>query len=374
MGDVKTTSATIQLKDHGGGVWGSSPTPSGQITITGVGFGGAPNIVLFDRMEGGVVGEMVALDSPEIGAWSTVTEGTENGRPRYKELDGITGFAMRDDTINPTANAKYTAQCIIDGLPEFSEYRLSYRVGMPRQDSGLGGYYPGGAALEPSSMDSAGSNWKMAWMLNSDYTNRGLSGSEGCPNVCVPTMVGADTFAQGNNQQPKTSGGSSIYFGGAWTVFGEWATLSYYQKADEVDPINGTNAVLSRGVNSTGQISNATWTGCTAYNDLSGNLINPNYRSLAIPGWFGNNGATQPYSSVQALYSGIYLATGPNSRARVVLANAATLSTASKVSDVAADSWTDTEVRITPTAWERLNCTHWIVLNADGTEQSGVLS
>ena len=207
MGNALVQSATIQLKAQAGGGFGSVPdgAPTDQITINGSGFGSAPNVVLFARLEGGTAGEVVSLNSPEIGAWSTVSEGDNGALPRYKELDGVTGFAMRDDTISPYTNNKYLAQCIIDNLPPNSEYRLSYRVGMPLRANNLGGYFPAGATQHSTIVDCIGSAWKLGWMCNSDYAGRGIEGNKGGPNLCIPTAVNNDLTVQGNFTSAKSN-------------------------------------------------------------------------------------------------------------------------------------------------------------------------
>lgn len=295
---------------------GSNPT----IEITGSGFGGAPNVIVFDQFEAGTsAGSAIPVTAATQGAWSGI-----DGVPEYDSLAHSGKFSARTWAGSPRHMGQFQAK-LPDGT---TSVLMSYWVHIP-PGTPFPGQYFSGSNIGNWSTDSS---WKMAWVYDQSY-------SGGDADVCLPTHVGYGIF--------QINGNDGVRFGDAegrvgiqpdWWNWNNWMRVTTWLRANASDPLLDGDWYFN--VVSAGKTS-YTMSGKKPIFDADGAAIKQ-YRNLHIPGWYRE----QSSQDMRPLYDDIYVAVGPNSAARIELGNASTLSKVTALEIQPVVSWADGKVTV----------------------------
>lgn len=337
------------------------------LEITGSGFGTGPEVKFwFSGRNPEEKNEVDMTQDPEIGSFSGNREGSgsaisatwnywyDQKSDRYfvptinNSGEGGTYFSKNVDMGN--ANSEH------DG------YLISYRSYVPD------GYSFPGTTMEQfdnGNFDDTGSTFKSAWVTNNgDNTGNG--------DLIIWTHSDGNNLQYaGNGAQVGINDRGSRYAG----------TMTLLNTRDH------SNRVLSylqvpEGFTS-GEMVTAEW-GLSGTNEpryyegqkeLVSNAVPLNHRYISFTGWADpDRDGFGTIETTQVLYGDIYVAQGPNSRARVEIGDAANYADCKWLFIAPPTSWTDTEVKASFYADEMAKSNYWFVTTADGTRYSGELS
>lgn len=293
-------------------------------TINGSGFGGAPNIVFFDRVDAHE-SQYFNVYTPLVGEWE---EGTNY---KYMQHDGRSWIPLRDpeNIVSASAN-KFNGR--FDIGVDVDELFICYRM---VADPDLVFPHAQGANQPldiPNSLP-----YKPLWLSDSSNTDT--------PDQVLPNYNGSGWGVFGNTCSPKsyTPSLSTIYWprNQYFDTSGESTVWGYYQGAD-----NGTSSPFEY------LRIDAVATEIEIY---IGDLYHPNGATPTKRFYDGqvavNAQLTQPasgYVNVQAGQADYYAATGANCRASVWASNSPTWNGQTKAYIVPADTWSDTQIKFSP--------------------------
>jgi len=289
-----------------------SENPYYTVAITGSGFGGAPNIVVFDDFDN-QTSASVELNKALIGQWNTGS--SFSSAPKVVDFDGGKAIAVNTP-------GTYTAKISqIEALfPErVSSVFISYSVTVPE-----GRFFAGSTS---DLTFPTGSSWKYTWILD------GPNGVDGLTkyNVCAPSHVGRGNFMLVGNSV------SYGYFNMApsWS----WHTKNYMGfgvMPHETQPQTQNGHLIFQ---LTGKKDRA-----LIVNKLDKPIFpvtnSTSFDRVQFPGWFGNG----DFTNFQAYYDDIYVATGRNAYARVELSDSLDIATSTINLTMPVVSWSDTEI------------------------------
>lgn len=284
-----------------------------EISISGVGFGSGPNVLLYDTFEspGAATGAVITLAASEEGAW---TEFNQYYLPTYagSGRSGSQSVKVFDGATQNTNQLRLR----FDGIQEFF---VSYWVYLDGPK-----YFPGDLVSSPRTF-SEDSSFKMLWVFDTDV--KGNSS-----DVVLPTHVGGGRFYLAGNDTNLVTGLSND-----WWSWDQWMRVSFWLKANPENPTNpGTIHfdTLSADKGYTQRVFNV------PVFDSDG-PAQKQFQQMNFPGWIRSIKG----SSTNILYDDIYVSTGPNSAARVELGNAAYLDDVTQLELLTIDSWTDTDIQ-----------------------------
>lgn len=320
------------------------------LTLTGSGFGDqGPNIVLFDRFLNGTPGQLIPpTKSGDIGAWKK----TAWQQPRYYQYDGRIWMAGRN-TTDLNAEPANIAGLMFSVNEYFTEFCYAHRLRVPD-----GMNFPG--AAEPGVLPG-NSTFKMSWFSNID-ANGDFTGSDEqdqtIHDLCIPTYVGSNSFAiAGNTTAPKQynsnpTTGNSLYMGYSHN---QENLYCYYQSGAESIP--GAKDARTEGAWFRGDVSVSqfSYSQCNPFNVQTGVQLNTGYRAFRTAGWFGSAAG---FSNVLPLFSDIYLAIGPTSRAKVWVTNSPVFSASTKGYLLPVHSWSANSIAVDIVEHEKLGYYH----------------
>lgn len=329
---------------------------SGQLVVSGSGFGGAPNVVLFRRFTDGT--DLSAIPTTpatgDIGTFDSV------GSSRYYAMpDGKTAYA----SYNNDAGTQSILQLSFSAA---QKYRVGHSTMVP-----VGKYFPNATAVETI---PTGSNWKMDWLLYDGNANNDFTEAD----QAVPN--------KGNNVA-FTSTGNSIQ-GSSWLTAADvwdwngWNTFSYWQDCGASPQVDASiQQMMISSATIAGSKTTGTYTvtkNTASFNPTGaasgGVLLDANcaYQMIKSNAYFER--AVGAEADTQAVRRNWYLAIGDNSRQHILLGNAASLSDCTQTAHIPHDSWSDTEVKFTPDEFEYTLFTHYFITKPDGSIVSGGLS
>lgn len=325
------------------------------VTITGSGFGVAPNVVLYRTLDG-TPGDTVTTSAPtgEIGAFSAATM-------KYAS-DGAQGFDS-----STQRSLEFTA------ATSFQRYRIATSLKVPS-----GKYAPGrdNTGLETWSSDSG---WKPVWAM----LNAGSNSNQAEADLCIPTHIGNGAHAlSGNTVQTgerfwdyETSSAKPSHH---WS----WDAWNTYQLICDVgaDPITTavnqvgyfTSENVSGSVKTTGTRSYA-WNFPGYRDPAPTDLIDAANARIGVVRYNSFARTSNADSSLtQALYRDLYIAAESSDgagdyRQACFLGNASTFATCTRIKMKVASAWSNTSVTIAVSSAERLIYTHAFVQKADGS-------
>lgn len=310
-----------------------------ELTISGANFGPGPNVILFDTFSGGVAGEVIELDSPEIGQWSG--RGGWEGKATYtKGANGNLGQGVRDFNYS-TSSMNRMAQLDKDLEGNQTEIYFSYDVFVP-----TGNFFSG--ASKDYVMPTA-SSWKFTWLTD----NAGVGVDDGY-DMCIPTQVGSGNFTVAGNDGNV----SWVSSGNDW-AYHKRNRFSYWQKV-----ITGNDGPFKYFIINEEQ-------GMQKRESLSTRLMysTNHFNNIRFPGWFGNG----DQSNFNAVYDNIYIAVGANSQARVELSNSMTYDNSTFLQVFPPSSWSSSKIIVQLYGLEKPTDTLYIhITDANGNRSPGV--
>ena len=355
MGNVKVTSATIKLKDHGGGVWGSVPTVSGGLVINGSGFGSGPTVVLFDRFSDQEVGETVNTTA-DIGQWKNGGNSSFPTRPPIVEFLGRKAITHNNPDSGQGATRYGLEAHDFNGLPSYDRYTEFYKIGIP-----AGKTFPGAAVAEtfPST-----SSMKFTW-----HQGVSVGGVDGAIDLVSLTHAGSGTFkGEGNNIKGLFWGGLSSAWG--WNEFNSVLNI-YAPDSPDVQGVNGSHNLNMWNSNQQFSSINDPFA-CWQENPSSPTpMPTPlEFDIISILAWSGNGDS---HADSQLVMERYYLSVGANHEKVLLLANNSSLSLATNVDAIPADTWADTLIEATLSEEEIADNTHYFVMENQTIIKTGAL-
>mgnify|MGYP003493264934 FL=1 len=293
-------------------------------TINGSGFGGAPNIVFFDRVDSHD-SQYWNAKTPVIGEWAAGTN------YKYMQHDGRSWIPLRDpENISSASANKFYGRFNI-GV-DVGELFICYRM---VADPALIFPHAQGANQPldiPNSLP-----YKPLWLSDQGNTDT--------PDQVLPNYNASGWGVFGNTCIPKSytpllysiSWPNALYF----DTSGESTVWGFYQGAD-----NGTSSNFEY------LRSDSVGTTIAAY---VGDLYHPSGATPTKRFYDGevavNAQLTAPvtgYVNVQCGQADYYAATGSNCRASVWASDSPTWGGQTKAYIIPADVWTDTQIKFSP--------------------------
>jgi len=311
MGNAIVQSATIQLKDQGGGVFGSVTPVLGNgitsvtgtiadgqtLTIAGLGFGAdGPSNYNFNDFSGGT-------DGIEATTSNTNFDEISPFWPPLFTTDSRSGsLASRFFRQKNGGDLAYAASIQTVNLGAVTEVFKSFAVKVP-----AGKYFPGaGGGNAGTNADySTSSSWKMDWLLGPDSATNDL---------ITATHIGHGQWVSGGNDLGNLE---ALGADPTWWKWNAWNRMTQWAKAGAIPQTNAGNLYtqIANGVDAITEFSStpvifATGQAPYVWNDYH------------INGWSNSDGSNN--ANVELIYDDCYIAWGDNSAARVELGNAAT--------------------------------------------------
>lgn len=329
-------------------------------TITGSGFGGEPTVLIFDRATG-PDNTAYSLNA-DVGSWTQYKTGTfgTNSDVRYLTHAGRTWMAGRAPSqINSTA-ANTTGVTLITEQ-KYSQYYIEYRVVIPTGFCAPGAY----PNVNSTTWTDTDSRWKLVWCWNTDYPATDVT------DIVHATFSGGSTIAlSGNGVRPRrgtATSSNNIYFSGSMfsavepNIFGTYVSEGTSEAAFDavLETFQANGASVNRVVHTNARF----WYG------ESGPLPALGHNLFMFGAWSGNINQT----NVQHGWADMYLAVGPNSRARVYAHNAPTLAASTQVYNVTAckSAWSNSSITVSGLV-AREALPYMSVISADGTLHQNV--
>jgi hypothetical protein len=329
-------------------------TDGAKLVVCGDAFGElGPTIVLFDDMEGGQAGTPVPETAPVIGEWlggSAVYAGDA-------ARSGSLSMVVADTDINeghglsmafgvPDAAGRF-------GLQHFDELFVSWAI----RDLGD---FPGhdSSPTTFSSDSSAKDIWVMFGRRGDNYSYSCSQGECNGNDLVLCTHTGSGSFkTDGNNTA------SDWWLPDFWQ-FQTWNVLMKYVRIDPTDPYGTSTGVLEHVSAPSGYLRDA-------YNDqILKQLaeLPPVWDRLKFGAWYRQAG------DVRRVMDDLYVAVGPGAAARVEIANAPQVESATKLAISTAHAWSNGRIELTARLGDldpAADSLHLFVVNADNERSPG---
>jgi hypothetical protein len=289
------------------------------ISIKGSEFGNGPNVVLFDTFSRGIEGSQVDLSGSEVNEWST--NGDWAGIAKFRSgKNGNIGYGIKDWDYATNMNRHAQLEKRFDG--SYREILISFDVIVPE-----GRYFSG--ASEDYKMPSA-SSWKFSWLIDGNSSIQ----QDGKYDMCIPTHVGSGRYMIAGNDGNL----SSVDSGNNWWAWHDYNRITFWQKADETNPLSKGGKFLWQTVNKD-----------KGYRSISNDAISifksgvtTSFDRIRFPGWFGNG----DQSNFDAIYDNVYIAVGENSQARVEIGNSVNYTESTELIIFPPTSWTSSQIEL----------------------------
>lgn len=306
--------------------------------ISGQNFGPGPSVKLYDDFSGLSYSSGEMTVEPLIGEW--FFSRMRNGGDHLIDYDSLVSgqsVAVRDVSQGGSVNLTFGVEDAggVHGLEHFQEVYFSYSI----RDAGD---FPGpnGGPENFSNISAT----KDAWMMfgdrgdNTSYAVGTLNQPSG-HDLYIPAWTGSSFNLAGNNTSmspayPQTSLRDN------W-VFGGWVTKSFYGKLDPSDPYGEAEGYFDF-INENGYFQN----------DRKGNLMSDQ----------ASDGVPYPYwdrikfftwlrtgdSDVRRLMDMVYVATGENANARVIVTDSDSLHSSKVMVHLGPVDWQGDRIEIVP--------------------------
>lgn len=291
------------------------------IVIQGSGFGQKPNVAVYDTFDpqifsgtdiqgnGSLSGSKISRRAAELGRWSF---GSYTGRYNDDAYSGSYSAQLYRGRIG--------MQQVIAKFEPSQEVFVSYWVKL----SG-GRTFPGDYVDGPEQF-SSDSSWKFSWLIDRDYHGRSS-------DVSLPTHVGGGNFYLAGNDFNMVED-----LGNDWWSWNEWIRLSFWLKADDINPTSsGSIQFQTRSIDNGYQLRN--------YNTPIFDDDGPSrkaYRQINFPGWI----RSLKDNDTNVVYDDIYVAYGSNAVSRVEIANDDNYNDADKIYILPQEEWSRNEITV----------------------------
>jgi hypothetical protein len=305
-----------------------------EIIIQGSNFGIAgPTLLFYDNFESGAVGEVIrtGAGSATIGEWYALN----TAPPIYSSDTAVSGTKSFKVTTVEGVEGKTNGFIV---LPDVTEIFISWWCYVP-----VSSPWPGEG-------ESNGINWKIMWVYqtgtgdNDTYFVQLLKPSQW-------VMAGNDSPLRYPNTEPFNSGITK----GSWHRYCWWIKDGYSNDGSST-------------------ISELTPSGDATIKNLSGvtTAISPDVRKI-----LSVNGYTRQMTTTQAvqMFDDIYVAVGPNSRARVEIGNQPIYKDSTKLSICTPIKWAENEISVTfrKGSFDVDEARYLFVIDANGVASQGHL-
>lgn len=277
----------------------SALIPGSSLVIDGSGFGpNGPNVVFFDDLEQGTPGNSIQTGSGSaaLGAWNSIGYNA----PYYTSSTSVSGNnAMQTDMA--TSWLGYAEILLPTGTQEmFGSWWM---------------YIPSGTNI-PGEGTTDGTNWKSVWLQGSGTANNDL---------VIPTRLSSGWLINGNDS-PFTE----------YTTIdlqkGEWKRVWTWLKAGQ--SLDGHAHFWE--LDGSGIIKREEW------DNRDVGRAGEDWERLRINGYGRTTANSFP------TFDDIYVATGPNARARIEIGNQPVYSNCTKLTVATPTDWSDTRITATP--------------------------
>lgn len=309
---VDITNVTISTSFDGNGYY--------TITVDGTGFGPAPNVLVFDDFEKGTVDTQILPGlNATFGSWDS--RGDTNGIAQYK-AHGTDNLVMQiRDFAYPVESSHRLAKLekLFPG-PQ-TDFFLSFSAIVPK-----GNYFAG--ADKPEVFANI-SSWKFTWVVD------GPTGilSDGQIDYCIPTHTGNGTVGFGGND------GLLFYINNMseWWDWKNFNHMSFGMISAPVRPAENPGKIYWMSSNvKHGMLEIYRNNVPTMQPDAT-----KTFDRIWFPGWWGNS---PPGEKFNAYYDNLYVAVGPNSFARIEVADASIRTASKNIVTLPPDSWSNTKI------------------------------
>ena len=308
---------------------------SGEIRVSGDGFGRGPEVVIFDNFESGRDGEPVVYEAATVGQWGGT--GWFNGVAKYVD-EGNGNLAMTARDRSQSLSSMNRIAQLEARFEDSEKVFIAFSVKVPSGSTFAG-------ASSAQSFPSV-SSWKFTWALAAD----GAYGDPSDLDLTLPTHVGGGNFILGGNDGNITwlDGGSGW---GSWNGFNNLSIGIDLSMSNEVGYY--WRSVSDRKFHWEESSSDR--------NDLSADKLLLN--RVNFPGWWGNG----DNSDFNGLYDNTYVAIGDNYLARVEIRNGKDEADTSKLIVVPAKSWSSSEIVLDSNIVEDLDDAYISIVDASGS-------
>lgn len=283
----------------------------GNLEIHGNSFGSGPKVVLFDNFEHG------PLFSNQL---SNISSAWHSQSVVYREPGGNHTHRAKYPVVSQSG-VKGMAQLAINFRTNYTEAFVAFSVKVPEGTTFAGASTPK-TFPDPSS-------WKFTWLM---HGSDGFGPGKGF-DVCIPTHVGNGNFAIGGND------GTISWFeqGSQWW---DWDHFNHMAMHIRLDPNAPSTQPITFDWSSISHRNQIKKSGSVDPSKLNSQVFA--FDRINIPGWWGNGDNSQ----FDGLYDNLYVAVGPQARARVVLTDSADFSASKTRLVLMASSWTDSRIVI----------------------------
>lgn len=280
---------------------------SGEVVINGSSFGSGPKVMLFENFEKG--NKFANLLASTSSNWHSDVLLRE-------ESSGNKAHRAKDPSVT---SGKGLAQIIVNFQQRYTEAFIAFSVKTPPGTTFAG-------ASSPKTFPSM-SSWKFTWLM------LGANGFDSSSDfdICLPTHVGNGNFLLGGNDGNLTW----IEKGSNWWEWDNYNHMTSYIRFDPTQP-NSRPVNYSWGVvNNLKRLETIDSVDASTFRSSSFG-----FDRINIPGWWGNG----DNSKFDALYDNLYVAVGPNARARVVLTDNPNFAQSKFSITVMAKSWSSSKI------------------------------
>lgn len=298
--------ATLPLATHATPVITATTGPftnGNSITINGSGFGAGPTTLIFDDFESGKVGTFLSAGAKAtVGTWS----GTGSSPPYYTSQAQVSG----NQAFQSDQSQSWSTYGLVSLPSKTTEIFYSWWMYLPEGDR-----YPGEGTTDNV-------NWKVMWVMGKDPYD---------DDIWSPVLLKDSANVSGNNQ---TLGGSIWLPYAAYTLpKGQWKRFSTWIKADPAQSNNGAVQMWALGTD--GVIKAAE---------------RNNTNVLKSGGYFERlqvNGYGRQTPNSRPTFDDVYVAVGPNARARVEIGDNPTYFASKNLAISTVSSWNDSAITFT---------------------------
>jgi hypothetical protein len=266
------------------------------VTISGSGFGtDGPTVVLFDDFEKGPSGSNIMLgsNSAQIGHWDSVGDSI----PKYDNTYKVSG----NNAMMVNCQTSYAASFETNNLAAFNRAFLTYWVYMPASST-----FP---------TNENGDNWKIAWLYGSDV----LTG-----DIMTFMRLGTGNFSMDCNGCRA----SQVYVNPAFDMIkGHWYRVATYIDASTYSGADVRQLWVSSPVENK-PITQHIYSNQQLFS--AGQMMN----NLSMNGY-----CRQTAAESRARFDDVYLAIGPNARARIEIGDSSTYGNCKNLTMVTPTVW-----------------------------------
>ncbi len=331
---------------------GDNPT-GGARTITGVGFGLGPNVVLYDTFQANTSGQLVDLSGADVGSWAGYNNdsaGSSNTAYAY-DFNDRTWLATRNPA-NTSLNASHLSSLQADFGQPYKNFTQAFRWVVP-----TGFKFTDSATTNTIGSTSGQSRFKMAWLYEDSITTNP-------DDVVIPTVVASGMSVVGNGVDPRSQTNGRLSYSYS-DCSGVNENLFVWSQTENTD--SNWDGVIETVQHTNGYYNRTTETDCKPFEANVGTPPFAGYQKAFVPGWYGNHDS---FIDSQVLYGDYYFAVGENHRAMLLTHDASTLASSTNVFVIAADTWTDGTITYSPKPYQ--DQAFVSVIDADGTIQEGL--